>query len=159
MEELGWLVLDLEFVVLILTSHLQIDNGNVDLALLVVGDGNGRSRVLYAGLLPVLDLDHLVKLRSNSVGVVLLHNDYLGCLLLDGVAIIIELFFFVLFIFFVLILGLLFLWVDFGLLLNLSVVRIIDVVNLDDSVGVLVGTPDAKVSVLAASSEVLVVVL
>lgn len=106
-----------------------------------------------------MDLNHLVELGGDAVRVVFLDHHYLRCLLLDGVAIIIELFFFLFFFFVLVVLGLLFLRVNLGFLLDLSVIRIIDVVDLNDSVWVFVRTPDAEVSVLASRGEVLVVVL
>ena len=61
LEKLRRLVAKLELLYIVFSSGLQIDNGNIDDALLVNGEAENSSGVLDDGVVP-LDLEHLIPL-------------------------------------------------------------------------------------------------
>ena len=166
LKQLSWLVRQLESLKIIFSASLDIEDGNEDECLPVVGEAQNGGRALNNRLVPA-NFNHLILIATYSSALILL-NDYWSSYLLHlFLNIAIRVITFLTIIHWFIILWRLLLWgwniivfdrLPLCVLICLTLI-LIDVVNFKDSIWMLSGRPDHDISVNTSSGEIFILEL
>jgi hypothetical protein len=163
LKQFSWLVCQLESFEIVFSASLDIENGDEDECLSVVGEAQNGCRALNNGLVPA-NFNHLILITTNSSALILL-DDYWGSyLLLLFLNITIGVITFFTIFWLVILRWHIFLWwwnffvfnrLPLCILISLTFI-LIDVVDFKDSIWMLSGRPDHDISVNTSSGEIFI---